>query len=129
MGLDMYAYAVLPEQLKSVDEVDAELLENESSEEIHYWRKHHDLHGWMEGLYRLKGGAAESFNCCKVMLTNDDLDVLEKDIISNKLPKTTGFFFGDNPPDDETISDDLLFIAKARQSIKEGKLVFYDSWW
>ena len=61
--------------------------------------------------------------------TEDDLDELEKDVISYNLPQTTGFFFGNNPPDEETMNDDLLFIAKARKAITEGKLVYYDSWW
>lgn len=132
MGLDMYAHAVRPEHIFENKETgDIEFVQDvaDKPEEIHYWRKHHDLHGWMENLYREKGGNADSFNCCKVQLNEDDLDDLEKAVVSNSLPKTSGFFFGDNPPDEESINDDLLFIAKARQAIKDGKLVFYDSWW
>lgn len=128
MGLDMFAYAVEPEQCKTTDELICEYNEGYKPEELHYWRKHHDLHGWMENLYRSKGGL-EQFNCQKVMLTEEDLDELEKDVISYNLPKTTGFFFGDNPPDEEAVNDDLLFIAKARKAIEEGKIVYYDSWW
>ena len=129
MGLDMYAVSVRPSQLEEVLDTDAKLLENEKSEEVFYWRKHHDLHGWMEGLYREKGGQEECFNCCKVLLTKEDLDNLEKDIIAKKLPQTNGFFFGTNPPDDESVENDMLFIAKAREAIDNGLLVFYDSWW
>jgi hypothetical protein len=50
-------------------------------------------------------------------------------VTDNDLPKTTGFFFGDNPPDEESVKKDLEFIQKARDAIKAGKAVFYDSWW
>lgn len=129
MGLDMYAFAIKEKQLKKFKETDVELKSNQKPEELFYWRKHHDLHGWFENLYFQKGGESESFNCCKVLVTKEDLDNLEKDVITNKLPHTEGFFFGDCPPDQESIANDLVFIAKARQAISEGKLVYYDSWW
>lgn len=128
MGLDMYAFSVNPKKCKNYSELSCEYNEGYKPEELHYWRKHHDLHGWMENLYRSKGGE-EEFNCQKVMVTKEDLDELEKDIISCKLPQTTGFFFGDNPPNEDSINDDLLFIAKARKAIDEGNVVYYDSWW
>jgi hypothetical protein len=98
-------------------------------EELHYWRKHHDLHGWMENLYRDKGGDAQSFNCIPVELTVDDLDNLQQAILDDDLPRTQGFFFGDNPPDLESMRDDLMFVQKCRIAIKQGKVVYYDSWW
>jgi len=121
MGLDMYA-------VKTKTPVD-DFSTGGETEELHYWRKHHDLHGWMERLYRAKGGSEESFNCTHVRLTPDDLDNLEHDVRNNKLPETTGFFFGNFPPDDESIKNDLDFIEKARTAIKDGFAVYYDSWW
>ncbi len=44
MGLDMYAM-VTNEQFDS--EVD---FKPERTSELHYWRKHPNLHGWMEQL-------------------------------------------------------------------------------
>ena len=128
MGLDMYAYAVDPKECENFDEFSCKFKGEYKPDEIYYWRKHHDLHGWMENLYRSKGGL-EEFNCQKVMLTVDDLNELEKALISKGLPSTTGFFFGNNPPDEETLNEDLLFIAKARKVIEEGNVVYYDSWW
>ena len=130
MGLDMFVYSV-PESLVA-DKGDTDVvleLAREAKEDVHYWRKHHDLHGWMENLYREKGGSAQSFNCTNVRLTEEDLDNLKKDLLESQLPQTQGFFFGENPPDDETLVDDLEFIVKARDAIKSGKAVFYDSWW
>ena len=131
MGLDMYAWTVDPADLDDQDvtrQVDV-TLPKQNVNELWYWRKHHDLHGWMESLYRQKGGAAESFNCVTVRLTYADLTRLEIAIKGNELPATTGFFFGNNPPDEESNEQDMKFIAAAKQAIEDGKAVFYDSWW
>jgi len=125
MGLDMYAYAVSKRDAIS----EFEIAKDAEREELHYWRKHHDLHGWMERLYRDKGGDADSFNCIPVELTVDDLDNLQQTLLDDNLPRTRGFFFGDNPPDLETMRNDLMFVQKCRIAIKEGKVVYYDSWW
>jgi hypothetical protein len=125
MGLDMYAYAV--SKRDAIGEL--EIAEGAEREELQYWRKHHDLHGWMEKLYRDKGGDADSFNCIPVELTVDDLDNLQQALLEDNLPRTSGFFFGDNPPDLETMREDLMFVQKCRIAIKEGKVVYYDSWW
>lgn len=132
MGLDMYAFAVkeslLPEDVRSA-EVDVKLGDDIKAEEIAYWRKHHDLHGWMQELYNRKGGSSPDFNCNTVRLNLDDLDDLEKSVRSHMLPETTGFFFGSNPPDEESMLNDLKFIEEARERINDGYAVFYDSWW
>ena len=125
MGLDMYAFAVAKQD--AIGEF--EMAQDSEKEELQYWRKHHDLHGWMEKLYRSKGGDADSFNCIPVELTVDDLDNLQQALLEDNLPRTSGFFFGDNPPDLETMREDLMFVQKCRIAIKEGKVVYYDSWW
>lgn len=133
MGLDMYAWKVKPE-----DAIDAVTIRSKDDgrdgdlDELFYWRKHHDLHGWMENLWVIKSGgnpSGQSFNCCPVRLDEDDLFELEQDVRRKQLPETTGFFFGNNPQDAESISRDLEFIAKARTAINEGYVVYYDSWW
>jgi len=124
MGLDMYAYRVAANAVVNDFEYDDALPPNE----FFYWRKHHDLHGWMEELYRAKGGDKE-FNCVPLRLTFDDLLALEDAVLNNTLPKTTGFFFGNNPPDDITKAEDLNFIAEAKYAIYKGYAVYYSSWW
>jgi hypothetical protein len=129
MGLDMYAYRTSVQISKPVDfqeEVYGDTIQGEK-QDLHYWRKHPDLHGWMEKLYYQKGGQAESFNCSPVELTLDDLYILEADIKYAKLPETEGFFFGKSYGDES--EDDLKFIKAARQAIEEGDRVFYDAWW
>lgn len=125
MGLDMYAFAVSKE--KSIDQFT--IAPDSDNEELQYWRKHHDLHGWMEQLYRAKGGTKESFNCVPVQLTVEDLDQLQSDLLGERLPQTQGFFFGINPPDLESLKEDLMFIQKCRIALQEGKTVYYNSWW
>jgi hypothetical protein len=117
----MYAMTLGAKPAGAVDFDDA------GATELHYWRKHPDLHGWMEMLYREKGGTAENFNCVNVSLDAQDLDRLEADIRAASLPKTTGFFFGAS--DGSETEDDLQFIAKAREAIAAGATVFYSSWW
>lgn len=124
----MYVWAIEPKKVKILEDINAEFKKDQKPEELFYFRKHHDLHGWMENLYRERGGEDE-FNCVKIRLHEQDLDNLEQDVINKNLPHTTGFFFGDQPVTDEDVENDLLFIAKARQAIKQGKVVFYDSWW
>jgi hypothetical protein len=123
MGLDMNAFAT---KAKPATEVDFST-KNFEETELHYWRKHPNLHGWMESLYYEKGGEADSFNCVPVVLDNEDLDVLEEDIKSGNLPDTAGFFFGQS--DGDEVDGDLEFIAKAREAIKNGMTVYYTSWW
>lgn len=136
MGLDMYAYSVAEDFAPSNEVPTREewnlLFEDTDAayskpSQFHYWRKHPDLHGWMENLYRKKGGTEEDFNCVPVRLTEEDLDDLEEVVRGKDLPFTEGFFFGKSGPEDK--ENDLAFIREARIRISEGYAVFYDSWW
>jgi hypothetical protein len=120
MGLDMYAFTTA----EDIDAVDF----NEPSDcaELFYWRKHPNLHGWMEELYRDKGGDAE-FNCVGVRLDADDLDALEKVVNLGRLPETQGFFFGES--DGTEKAHDLEFIRLARDALGKDLAVYYTSWW
>ena len=117
MGLDQNAYA----SFNDTNEEDKDRVD------LAYWRKHPNLQGWMENLYRGKGGEGE-FNCVSVQLTIEDLDSLETAIKDAALPETNGFFFGDDS-DDEYREYDLEFIKTARDYIGRGYKVFYSSWW
>lgn len=121
MGLDMFAFVTTSE----IPEVDFDDVPD--TVELHYWRKHPNLHGWMERLYRKKGGKEEEFNCATVRLTAKDLAWLSLCVRWHLLPFTTGFFFGESRPEHQ--QEDLDFIVKARAAIAEGKNVFYTSWW
>lgn len=120
MGLDMYAMITNETPDTPVD------FKSNDATELHYWRKHPNLHGWMQQLYFDKGGTQE-FNCVPVILTLEDIEQLEFAIVNHELPDTIGFFFGNSIGDE--YDGDLAFIAKARKAIAEGYTVFYDSWW
>lgn len=120
MGLDMYAMITTEKPATPVD------FKVSEATELHYWRKHPNLHGWMEQVYFDKGGTQE-FNCTPVIITLEDIEQLEAAIIHHELPNTNGFFYGNSTGDE--YKDDLVFTAKARKAIAEGYTLFYDSWW
>ena len=114
MGLDMYAYVAQKAGQQSEyyegegDFVDGEWKPHKPTvtkpREIAYWRKHPNLHGWMEILAERKGLKYNTFNGVELELTWDDIDKLEKDIKSGVVSNmnTTGFFFG-NPRDRKSV--------------------------
>jgi hypothetical protein len=141
MGLDQYAYAVMPHK----DNTDfdwvwgGETLPPNGVEpvtRIAQWRKHPNLQGWMRQLWERKmyaDGAVEEilpieFNCRPIRLTWQDLDTLEEAVLGKALPPTQGFFFGESD-DDYYREDDLEFIRYAREAIGQDMEVYYDSWW
>ena len=126
MGLDQYAYKVKKGIIKSAIPSDKQIPSNELVE-IAYWRKHPNLHGWMERLYDSKGGDG-MFNCEFVQLTESDLIKLQEDILQRALFEASGPFWGLNS-DEEYRKDDLAFIQDALDSIEQGYDVLYYSWW
>ena len=99
--------------------------------EIAYWRKHPNLHGWMEQLWNSRNGGncdIANFNGIELEITWEDLEVLELDIMSGTLPNTTGFFFG-NDADEHYKEQDLKFVRDAKAELFCGLKVFYNSSW
>jgi hypothetical protein len=131
MGLDQYAFARKgePREVPATNIFGKPCVGIGYDEEIElaYWRKHPNLQGWMEALYREKGGDDE-FNCVDVELTHEDLDKLARDINAATLPDTTGFFFG-QPSDEYYEENDRKFISEARKALDDGYKVVYTSWW
>jgi hypothetical protein len=121
MGLDMYAMITTEALPAPVD------FKAKDTQELYYWRKHPNLHGWMRELYYAKGGKAESFNLVPVALSCDDLDELEVAVREGTLPQTIGFFFGYSDGDEK--EDDLDFIENARKAIAAGNSLYYYAWW
>jgi hypothetical protein len=114
MGLDMYAHKV-------------------QKEELAYWRKHNRLQGWFEREYFEAHPNDSDFNCKDFYLNEELLNKLEEDIKKDSLPKTEGFFYGDDSytwkERDEMKQYDLQFVANARKAIKEGYDIVYSCWW
>ena len=142
MGLDMYAYVASKRgqynEFYENAEFDGTTNDFESDTvtkpyEIAYWRKHPNLHGWMEQLWVSKGRPRQSvgwpiFNGIELELTWDDLDNLERAIRHGQLPDTEGFFFG-KPSDNHYYEQDLEFVNNAKAEVFLGLKVFYNSSW
>jgi hypothetical protein len=139
MGLDMYAYSAnkagaQTEYWDNSNIIDGEVVSTcTKPKEIMYWRKHPNLHGWMECLWERKGrpGAerdVDTFNGIELELTWEDLMELEYDIAHKALPSTQGFFFGDDS-DDYYKKQDQEFIKEAKADLLCGLKVFYNSSW
>ena len=138
MGLDMYAYVAAragqQDEYWEGGEFNKETGEFENPNvtkpiEIAYWRKHPNLHGWFEQLYRERGGEGQ-FNGDELELFREDIDQLEHDLNVGTVKdiNATGFFFGD-PSDDYYREQDLEFIKEARAQLFLGLRVFYNSSW
>jgi len=146
VGLDQYAYVAARAGQRAEYWDGAELdqygksVNTKVSEprELAYWRKHPNLQGWMESLWKKKMHEANqelpesewdsSFNGIELELTAEDLDALERAVKKHQLPKTSGFFFGDDS-DQRYYQHDLEFIKKARAELFMGLKVFYNSSW
>ncbi len=113
--------------------------DHEEQRKLAYWRKHPNLHGWMEQLWINKGRPGvygtgqtneydDDFNGIELELTYADLEQLEEDILAKMLPLTDGYFFGD-PKDEQYKEQDLEFIKKAKVELFCGLKVFYNSSW
>jgi hypothetical protein len=127
MGLDMYAFKMKAKEAGDIQTMAGwpEVIERE---EIAYWRKFNHLHGWMEALYREKGGTDE-FNCVYVRLEQADLDRLRAALYNKQLAHTPGFFFGGDEMHEWDVDATEEFIEDAKQALLDGDAVFYYSWW
>jgi hypothetical protein len=139
MGLDQYAGTLVETKDDESEAIIAQLVDNTiipaagiNMDTAFSWRKHPNLQGWMEALWKSKGlsktGEWNEFNCCPLELTKEDIICLKMDIESQDLPGTQGFFFGDDS-DEYYKEQDLKFCDWALAEIEDGNKVIYDSWW
>ena len=142
MGLDMYAYVANKKgqyndfyETAEFDATTSEFVSKTVTKpyEIAYWRKHPNLHGWMEQLWEQRNedlvvnNSDMQFNTVYLELTLDDLTDLEYQNEGETLPETTGFFFGKSDETDKEKNKE--FIEIARQAINDDYRVYYWSWW
>lgn len=104
--------------------------------ELSYWRKHPNLHGFI-----VKSFAAGVDECQKIPLTAEDIEQTLKAISEDKLPQTSGFFFGQSASVDSADKDerkyalaqkaqDLEAFKEALAAVKhDGDKVFYQASW
>ena len=140
MGLDQYMYVAAKAgaydeyyEDENYEKADDDSTKLSKPRELGYRRKHPNLQGWMERLWLEKNPDYEEevkypFNNVELELTWEDLDRLEADVKAGNLPKTRGFFFGDDS-DDFYKKDDLAFVKAAKAEVFLGLKVFYNSSW
>lgn len=117
MGLDQWLYAEK---------------DGKETEEVAYWRKHPNLHGFMESLWAEKGKPGDSnegFNGVHLYLDEADISRAEDAVKKEELPRTRGYFFGVSRINEDQQAEDLDALAQARGWLNKGYKVFYDSWW
>ena len=96
---------------------------------LQYFRKHHDLQGWMSIIAEERGGEMQWGSMVgNLKLTEEDMDKLEKDVKCDGLPETEGFFFGSGNTSSYK-EETLEMIEKVREALKDGKTVLYSCSW
>jgi len=107
--------------------LDQHVTVKETGKELFYWRKHPNMHGFIEKLWRERTGNEEDAFMHEYDLTEADINMIEMVVNMDLLPKTQGFFFGESTPERKT--EDLEFIKLAREELAKGNHIYYDSSW
>lgn len=127
---DVTIQGVGPDEWFAPDPVYGQLLRTrEGARALACWRKHPNLHGFIEQIYARKGGSEFDLGSFhgNVVLDLEDIEAIETATREGTLPRTTGFFFGESRPQHAELT--LEFCRRARAAIAEGWTVYYDSSW
>ncbi|MFD0894735.1 hypothetical protein ACFQ5Q_13985 [Luteolibacter ambystomatis] len=95
--------------------------------ELGYWRKHPDLHGFI-----VENFSDGEDDCRPIYLDEDDLAQLVLAVREGRLPKTTGFFFGESTNDAEQRAEDIEILTKAIAWLQANdwrRHVYYQASW
>ena len=127
MGLDQYAY---------IDPKEGARHANQRKEDSFYWRKHSRLHEFMLSIWMQQNPdkSREVFNCRDLYLSEEDLLELRRALENNFDDYTSegGLFWGHQFQEkqvDEYADQDLNFVQRALDAVREGKPVVYSCWW
>ena len=118
MGLDMQLFGLEPNE--SGISRDSFNYRNE----LAYWRKHPNLHGYIVNAF-----ACGEDECQKINLSLEDLSKILNAVETDNLPETTGFFFGKSRVEDKELS--ILQLNKVINWVNElpGRKVYYQASW
>jgi hypothetical protein len=121
MGLDMYIHR----QISAPEPLDWQSWPAwNAKRELAYWRKHPNLHGFIVNTYA--NGADE---CQEIPLTAADILAILRASEEDRLPETSGFFFGKSLPEDkETTRDQLTRILALLEQEPETQIYYRASW-
>ena len=124
MGLDMYLFTARRELITAPVDFGGTVVDYS---DLHYWRKHHNLHGWMQRLYASKGGVDIDFNLSPLAFEMEDLAALKAPSATMSCRKCATSFTAARIALEWR--NDLAAIEKARAVINQGLGVFYAAWW
>jgi hypothetical protein len=147
MGLDMYLnarksiyqreWAPEGEPVPEVKKIDGMKITGYEMQAA-YWRKHPDLHGFIVANCEPADptGRGERDRCDEIPLTADQLRVIAAAIRYKRLPKTTGFFFGDSDwhkdeaeKDAKTFETLAAWLEAADTRNYESRNAYYQASW
>lgn len=117
MGLDMFFIRAPKGQEPS----------DEKWDKIAQFRKHSDLHGWLEKQWHDTLGKSEKFNCVFMEITPDILSRLKDYLRNPEKEKYRGFFWGESTEEDWKETREL--VPRLEEIINSGDRVFYYPWW
>lgn len=106
MGLDMY------------------LFEKDTDEQIGYWRKHPNLHGFI--VQEFANGVDE---CQAIPLTLDNVKAIISATKEDRLPHTEGFFFGQSYPEDKEPTLEVFTKLFDKMNSDPSYEVYYQASW
>jgi len=134
MGLDQYGMIGVKTEKRTDTDTGKEFEVKMANQEF-YWRKHARLQDFMEKLWVEKTGRpAVELNCEDMVLTESDVDRLEKAVLTGYVENISdgGFFYGHQFQEEsvkEHMEYDHQFVIAARQAMAEGTQVVYHCWW
>lgn len=96
------------------------------NEEIYYYRKHADLNGLLEKIW--KKDHTENFNCSDMEITDDVVKKIEEVVNSSEQKKYTGFFWGESTKEQWADTKNKL-IPLLKEHLRKGdKITYLASW-
>lgn len=112
-----------------------DVLEDYKPVDIGYWRNHPDLQGYMEEIYKDRGGTGY-FNCVDLILSKEDCEGvidyarlrLQRTSQGIEDEHTTGLFFGETQDSDWTDTIDI-FTKVLDTTDWDKETTYYSSWW
>jgi hypothetical protein len=111
MGLDMYFF-----------EVPAGKSPKKVRNEIQYFRKHADLHGWL-----VEKSGKKELNCEFMEITPEICKELQRYCTEPGKKHYSGFFWGESQ--DYQWEDTVEMLNRIEGILKEGNKVFYRAWY
>lgn len=97
-------------------------------EDIFYFRKHSDLHGYIAENYSDQADGED--NCSVLLLEREDIiaiSELAQEALSDGVEQYSGFFWGES--DDSDWERTLAMCEEIIEQLKDDEVVYYSAWY